>query len=100
MTQGGPGHETATTTVFMYQLKQAYIGESAALSVINFGLVIVVVLVFLKVRRWPGQGAAFLTGAPPPRRRPPSPARRPPPRRPPRAPPAPPSATQTPAPSS
>ena len=23
MTQGGPGHETATTTVFMYQLKQA-----------------------------------------------------------------------------
>lgn len=55
MTQGGPGHETATTTVFMYQLKQAYIGESAALSVINFALVIVVVLVFLKATRWRDQ---------------------------------------------
>ncbi len=55
MTQGGPGHETATSTVFMYQLKEAYIGESAALSVINFALVIVVVLVFLKVTRWRDQ---------------------------------------------
>lgn len=58
MTQGGPGHETATTTVFMYQLKQAYIGESASLSVINFALVIVVVLVFLKVTRWRDQVTA------------------------------------------
>lgn len=58
MTQGGPGHETATSTVFMYQLKQAYIGESAALSVINFALVIVVVLVFLKVTRWQDQVTA------------------------------------------
>ena len=46
------GHETATTTMFMFQLKQAYIGESAAMSVINFGLVIIVVLVFLWVTRW------------------------------------------------
>jgi ABC-type sugar transport system permease subunit len=52
MTRGGPAHETATTTVFMFQLKQAYIGESAAMSVLNFGLVIVVVIVFLKVTRW------------------------------------------------
>jgi multiple sugar transport system permease protein len=58
MTEGGPGHETATTTVFMYQLKQAYIGESAALSVINFALVIVVVLVFLRVTRWQDQVTA------------------------------------------
>jgi multiple sugar transport system permease protein len=50
--RGGPGHETATTTVFMFQLKEAYIGESAAMSVINFGLVIVVVLVFLWATRW------------------------------------------------
>jgi multiple sugar transport system permease protein len=42
----------------MYQLKQAYIGESAALSVINFALVIVVVLVFLKVTRWRDQVTA------------------------------------------
>jgi multiple sugar transport system permease protein len=55
MTGGGPGHETATSTVFMYQLKQAYIGESAAMSVINFLLVIVVVLVFLKATRWKDQ---------------------------------------------
>ncbi len=55
MTRGGPGYDTATTTVFMYQLKQAYIGESAAMSVINFGLVIVVVLIFLKVTRWKDQ---------------------------------------------
>jgi multiple sugar transport system permease protein len=55
MTRGGPGYETSTTTVFMFQLKQAFIGESAAMSVINFGLVIVVVLVFLKVTRWKDQ---------------------------------------------
>jgi multiple sugar transport system permease protein len=55
MTRGGPGYETATSTVFMFQLKQAFIGESAAMSVINFGLVIVVVLVFLKVTRWKDQ---------------------------------------------
>ena len=52
MTRGGPGYETATTTVFMFQLKEAYIGESAAMSVINFGLVIIVVLVFLWATRW------------------------------------------------
>jgi len=55
MTRGGPGYETATSTVFMYQLKQAFIGESAAMSVINFGLVIIIVLVFLKVTRWKDQ---------------------------------------------
>jgi multiple sugar transport system permease protein len=55
MTRGGPGYETSTSTVFMFQLKQAFIGESAAMSVINFGLVIVVVLVFLKVTRWKDQ---------------------------------------------
>lgn len=58
LTRGGPGHETATTTVFMYQLKEAYIGESASLSVINFALVIIVVAVFLKVTRWRDQAAA------------------------------------------
>jgi multiple sugar transport system permease protein len=58
MTRGGPGYETSTTTVFMYQLKQAYIGESAAMSVINFGLIIIVVLVFLKVTRWKDQVSA------------------------------------------
>ncbi|WP_035804946.1 carbohydrate ABC transporter permease [Kitasatospora mediocidica] len=52
MTQGGPASATATTTVFMYQLKDTDIGESAAMSVVNFALVVVMVLVFLKVSRW------------------------------------------------
>ena len=55
MTRGGPGYDTATTTVFMFMLKQSYIGESAAMSVINFGLVIVVVLLFLRLTRWKDQ---------------------------------------------
>ena len=52
MTRGGPGHETSTTTTFMFQLKQSFIGESAAMSVINFGLVIILVLLFLRATRW------------------------------------------------
>lgn len=56
MTRGGPGHETSTTTTFMYQLKQSQIGLSAAMSVINFLLVIMAVAVYLKVmlKRDPG----------------------------------------------
>lgn len=52
MTQGGPDSETATTTVFMYQLLNTDMGESAALSVVNFALVVVMVLLFLRVSRW------------------------------------------------
>jgi multiple sugar transport system permease protein len=52
MTRGGPGYETSTTTTFMFILKQAFIGESAAMSVVNFLLVIVVVLVFLRITHW------------------------------------------------
>jgi multiple sugar transport system permease protein len=55
MTRGGPGYDTATTTVFMFILKQAYVGESAAMSVVNFGLVIVVVLLFLRMTNWKEQ---------------------------------------------
>jgi multiple sugar transport system permease protein len=57
MTRGGPGHQTSTTTTFMFQLKQSFIGESAAMSVINFGLVIVLVLLFLRATRWREQVA-------------------------------------------
>ena len=52
MTHGQPGYDTATTTVFMWILKQADIGESAAMSVVNFGMVIVIVFAFLKVSKW------------------------------------------------
>jgi multiple sugar transport system permease protein len=49
MTRGGPGYETSTTTTMMFILKQSWIGESAALSAVNFLLVLVIALVFLRV---------------------------------------------------
>lgn len=52
MTHGGPASDTATTTVFMYQLKDSDIGESAAMSVVNFALVVIMVVAFLKASRW------------------------------------------------
>jgi multiple sugar transport system permease protein len=58
MTHGGPGYQTATTTVFMYDLKNTYIGQSAAMAIINFGLVVIIVLAFLRLNRWTGQGAS------------------------------------------
>ena len=51
MTRGGPGYETATSTVFMYDLKGTFVGQSAAMSIVNFSLVVVIVLVFLRVNR-------------------------------------------------
>ncbi len=30
MTRGGPGYETNTTTVFMYNLKESFVGQAAA----------------------------------------------------------------------
>jgi multiple sugar transport system permease protein len=55
MTGGGPGHQTATTTIFMYQLKASSIAESAAMSVVNFAIVIVLVGVFLRAGNWKTQ---------------------------------------------
>ncbi|MGW2254532.1 carbohydrate ABC transporter permease [Kitasatospora sp. NPDC001660] len=52
MTQGGPNADTATTTVFMYMLRGYDVAESAAMSVVNFAAVIVLVLLFLRVSRW------------------------------------------------
>jgi multiple sugar transport system permease protein len=52
MTRGGPGYQTNTTTVFMYNLKQSFIGESAAMSIVNFGLIIVIIIAFLRVSNW------------------------------------------------
>ncbi len=57
MTRGGPGHETSTTTTFMYQLKESYIGESAAMSVVNFGLVVIIVLLYLRATVWNREAA-------------------------------------------
>jgi multiple sugar transport system permease protein len=52
MTHGQPGYSTATSTVFMYILKGSDIGESAAMSVINFGIVAVFTAVFLTASGW------------------------------------------------
>jgi multiple sugar transport system permease protein len=52
MTRGGPGYATNTTTVFMYNLKQSYIGEAAALSIVNFILILVIVLLYLRLNNW------------------------------------------------
>jgi ABC-type sugar transport system permease subunit len=52
MTRGGPGYETNTTTVFMYNLKESYIGQAAAMSIVNFSLIIVIVLFYLRISGW------------------------------------------------
>jgi len=52
MTHGQPGYTTTTTTVFMYILKGKDLGESAAMSVVNFALVVIIVGLFLKLSRW------------------------------------------------
>jgi multiple sugar transport system permease protein len=36
----------------MYTLKSSNIGEAAAMSVVNFGFIIVIVLLFLRASKW------------------------------------------------
>jgi multiple sugar transport system permease protein len=55
MTGGGPGYQTATSTIFMVDLKQGNVGESASMSAINFLLVIVIVLIYLATTGWKEQ---------------------------------------------
>ncbi len=54
MTQGGPGHATDTTTTFMYKIAffDQSVGESAAMAVVNFVLILVMVLLYLRASRW------------------------------------------------
>jgi len=51
MTTGGPDYQTSTSTVYMYEIKNYNIGQSGALSVLNFGVVILIVLVFLRANK-------------------------------------------------
>lgn len=53
MTRGGPGFATDTTTTYLYKLAfdNQSVGESAAMAVVNFVLVLAVVLVYLRVVR-------------------------------------------------
>lgn len=50
MTGGGPGYETDTTTTLMYKLafRSQEVGQSAALSVLNFAVIMVFVLIYLR----------------------------------------------------
>ncbi len=52
MTRGGPGDQTATSTVFMYQLKSSSIPMAAAMSVVNFFVVALIVIFFLRFSNW------------------------------------------------
>src|SRR5207244_86839 len=52
MTGGGPGSKTDTSTTFMYKLAftgTGDVGESAAMAVVNFALILILVLVYLRV---------------------------------------------------
>lgn len=52
-----PGNDTDTTITFAYKIafrQQLDTGEAAALSVVNVGLLLVVVLVYLRLARWDG----------------------------------------------
>jgi multiple sugar transport system permease protein len=55
MTRGGPGYETSTSTIYMIDLKQSDVGQAASMSVFNFLLVIVIVIVYLSTTRWKEQ---------------------------------------------
>ena len=54
MTQGGPGYSTDTTTTLAYKIsfRDQNIGQSASLASINFIVVLVMIVVFLKVSKW------------------------------------------------
>ncbi|TYB49856.1 sugar ABC transporter permease [Actinomadura chibensis] len=54
MTAGGPGNDTDTTTTFMYKLAfyDQHVGESGAMAVVNFALILVMVLFYLRAARW------------------------------------------------
>lgn len=48
----GAGYLADTSTIYMYKLKGSDIGESAAMAVVNFVLILLLVLLYLKVTRW------------------------------------------------
>ena len=54
MTTGGPGYSTDTTTTLAYKLsfRNQDIGASAAMATVNFAIVLVFILLFLRVSNW------------------------------------------------
>ena len=57
MTGGGPGYETDTTTTLIYKLafRSQEVGQSAALSVLNFAVIMVFVLIYLRATGYLGK---------------------------------------------
>ncbi|MFB9833156.1 carbohydrate ABC transporter permease [Actinoallomurus acaciae] len=58
MTGGGPGNKTDTSTTFMYKLAfsgTGDVGESAAMAVVNFVLILILVLLYLRAVGWRGE---------------------------------------------
>lgn len=57
LTQGGPGYETDTTTTFAYKIafKDQDIGQASALAVLNFLVIFVFIMLFLKISKWKEQ---------------------------------------------
>ena len=54
MTGGGPGSQTDTTTTFMYKLAFRFqdIGQAASMSVVNFSVILLFILLYLRVVDW------------------------------------------------
>ena len=54
MTKGGPGYQTDTTTTFMYKIafKNQDVGQSAAMAVVNFAIILVIVALYLRTVGW------------------------------------------------
>ncbi len=54
MTTGGPGYSTDTTTTLAYKIsfRNADIAQSASMATINFGIILIFIVLFLKVSRW------------------------------------------------
>jgi multiple sugar transport system permease protein len=54
MTGGGPGSQTDTTTTFMYKLAFRFqdIGQSASMAVVNFSIILLFILLYLRLVDW------------------------------------------------
>jgi multiple sugar transport system permease protein len=54
MTEGGPQFDTSTSTLFMYKLavQNRQLDTSAAMAVVNLGVIFIVVLIYLRASRW------------------------------------------------
>lgn len=58
MTTGGPGYETDTTTTLAYKIsfRDQDIGQSASMATVNFVIILLFIIAFLKVSKWREQG--------------------------------------------